>query len=117
RVVHLVVDLVEDLPALPGQADIHGLEFAERALFAVAIAEVAPAVGNRGFAADRRARGLGKALFGGFDERIPGEAEDRRRGQKAKKPREHWVVRQVEWEHYRRRRLAGAKQNWLNFID
>src|SRR6201996_1477154 len=45
-VVDPVVDLVEDLPALPGEAHIHGLELAERALFAVAIAEVDPAVRN-----------------------------------------------------------------------
>src|SRR6202789_3719169 len=112
RVVHLVVDLVEDLPALPGQADIHGLELAERALFAVAIAEVDPAVGNRGFAADRRASGQGQAWFGGFDESAPGEAEDHRRGQEAKEPREHWVVRQVDGDT-----IAVAAWRARNKID
>src|SRR6478736_5163279 len=106
RVVCPQVDLIEDLPRLPGQAHIHGLELAKRALFAVAIAEVDPAVGDRGFAADGRGRSPGKPLLGGFHEGVPGEAKDRRRGQEAKEPREHWVVRQVEWEHYRRRRLA-----------
>src|SRR6202789_253487 len=112
RVVHLVVDLVEDLPALLRQAHIHGLELAERALLAVPIAEVDPAVGNRGFAADRRASGLGKAWFGGFDERAPGEGEDHRRGQEAKEPREHWVVRQVDGDT-----IAVAAWRARNKID
>jgi hypothetical protein len=84
RLVRLVVDLVEHPPGLAGQAHVHGLELAEGALLAVAIAEVDPAVGNRGLAADGHASGPGKALLGGFHEGIPGEAEDRRRSHKAK---------------------------------
>src|ERR1700734_2922233 len=112
RVVHLVVYLVQGLPALLRQAHIHGLELAEGALFIVAIAEVDPAVGNRSFAADGRARGLGEAWFRGFDEGAPGEAEDHRRGQETKKPRAHWVVRQVDGDT-----IAVAAWRARNKID
>src|SRR5271170_526502 len=88
--VDLVIDLVEGLPGLPSQAHVDRLELAERAFFGVAIAEIDPAVGNRGFAADRRPTGPGKALLGRFSEGVPGEAEDRRRGEVAREPREHW---------------------------
>ena len=74
---------------LPGQAHVHRPELAEGALFAVAVAEVDPAVGNRGFAADRLPGRPGKALLGRFAEGVPGEAEDRRSGDEAKKSGKH----------------------------
>src|SRR5271163_932064 len=89
RAVDLVVDVVEDFPGLRGQADVRRLELAKGALFAVAIAEVDPAVGNRRFAADRLPARPRKALLGRLAECDPGEAEDRRRGEEANEPRKH----------------------------
>src|SRR5277367_5929568 len=89
RAVDLVVDVIEGFPHLPGKAHVHRPELAEGALFAVAIAEVDPSVGNRGFAADRRPGGPGKVLLGRLPECDPREAEDRRRGEEAKEPRKH----------------------------
>ena len=75
RVVDLLVDVGERFQALPSQAYVHRLELAEAAFFAVAIAEIDPAVGNRSFAADRLLGRSREALFGRLSECVPGEAE------------------------------------------
>src|ERR1700677_315291 len=60
RVVHPVVCLFEGLPALFRPGHIEGLVLAGGAVCIGGIAEVDPAVRNRGFAADGRARGVGE---------------------------------------------------------
>src|SRR5260370_27117870 len=66
------IDLVERLPGLLVEANVQWLEPAERAFLRMTVAEVNPAIGDRGLGPNRRRGRPRKARLGRFAETVPG---------------------------------------------